>query len=99
MHIGHKQILTREIARLKGDGTTYNIRITLNQFATIHIHAFRLINMLQQIVIHITCTLLYAQQDIVDILHSTLKCQLGIAHSLVLQRLMGEVEQYAQRYR
>ena len=95
MNIGHKQVFARIIARLEADRTTHNVRIALHQVAAVGVHAVRIVEMLQQIIVNIARCLFHPQQDIIDTLYSAFQRLLSIEHGFLSQRPVREIGQYA----
>ena len=98
MYIGHKQVFARIVAWLKGNGTAYDVGITLHQFPAVGEHAVGIVEMLQQVIVDITCRLFHTYQDVVNILNGALQRLLGIQYSLLPQCLVREIGQNAQRH-
>ena len=81
---------------LEGNGTTHDIGIGLHDVAAVRKHTVWLVKVPLYVLIDVICGLLDSRQDLVYVLLCTLQRLLGIAASLILQRLTREIEQYGQ---
>ena len=84
MNVNHKQILAWKISRLICYRTTNDVGISFDKFSTIGVHTTRIINVIQQIVVDITRSLLYTKQNIINILYSAFESLFGIEQSFIL---------------
>ena len=97
-HIDHRLSLSLVVVGVEGNGAAGNIGVTLHHFPAIYLHPFRLVQVHLQVVVDVIGGLLYAQQDVVDVLHRDVQRLFGIVDGLLLQRLAREVEHDSQRY-
>ena len=95
MYVGHEQLAPLIEIGLEHDGAAHDIRVALYHLATVGLHAFRLVEMSQQVLIGVLCGLLDAQQHIVDLLHRSGKGFLGILDGFLFQCLPREIEHHA----
>ena len=97
VNIGHEQLLPFIIIRYKGDGTARDIGVVLDNLPTVVSHTVWLVQMALHVEIDIIGRLLYAHQNVVNMLYGTLQLLFGILESLFFQRLAREVEKNRQR--